>query len=311
LGLDVKAVKRSDKPEEVWEALEMEMAQRGFLVFPDQGVMTPDEQIHASCLWGGRQMHSTHGVHPATPEGNHHIFRLSNDRQHGILGVGPQWHNDGSFVEGTFSHVGYHIIRVPEKGGGTYFAHQGAAFDKLPPEKQERWQRLVSLNSNSGVLHPVVHEHYISGRKSVWLHLGMTGAVIEKLPDGETHGPHKLPFRLLNEEEMKDLFHTYNDLLNAGIKDGYAINCQYQDGDLIMIDNLAIGHKASPEAHKSAEEQGLRIMHRTTVHAVQDFEPGFGLPIAMDPYSGNPFGEGVWLGGGIGFKWDDKIRYQN
>ena len=200
--------------------------------------MTPIQQIEASCLWGGRQIHSTHGVHPATPDNNRHIFRLSNDPQHGIVGVGPQvksqssaltswlkcfalhlyvkklsdwwyanvlkwlvfesmfefwcssqrvvdctfsvtttkWHNDGSFLTGTFSHVGYHIIRVPEQGGGTWFAHQGAAYDMLSPSQQERWSRLVSVNSNSGVLHPLVHKHNISKRTSIWLHLGMTGA---------------------------------------------------------------------------------------------------------------------------------------
>lgn len=86
----------------------------------------------ASEYWGGRRIHSTHGVHPAAP--NEHIFRLSNDPNHGILGVGPQWHNDGSFELKTFSHVGYHIVRVPENGGDTHFSHQGAAFDALPKE---------------------------------------------------------------------------------------------------------------------------------------------------------------------------------
>lgn len=309
-GLDWNAYKDLP-PETVLDALEMEMAQRGFLVFPNQGVMTPQEQIKASCLWGGREMHSTHGVHPQTPEGNPHIFRLSNDPAHGILGVGPQWHNDGSFVEGTFSHVGYHIIRVPEKGGGTFFAHQGAAFDSLSPEEQERWSRLVSINSNSGVLHPVVHKHTISGRKSVWLHLGMTGAVLERLED-EMVEQGKLPFRLLSHFEMKELFHAYNDLLNKGVEEGYTLNYEYKEGDLIVIDNLAIGHKAAPEAHKSAEEQGLRILHRTTVRATHPFKPGFGLPQAIDIFGPNPLNkDGVWIGGGIGFRWDDDIHMQN
>ena len=261
--------------------------------------MSVDQLIQASVWWGGKEMHSTHGVHPATPGKNRHIFRLSNDRQHGILGVGPQWHNDGSFEAGTFSHVGYHIIRVPEKGGGTYFAHQGAAFDALPPEKQEYWSRLTSVNSNSGVIHPMVHEHPISGRKSVWLHLGMTGAVIEKTKDEEG-------FRLLDYDEMRALFNEYNDLLNAGMKDGYSIPYEYKDGDCIFIDNLAVAHRASPEAHQPASVQGLRIMHRTTVKATQDFEPHFGLPLWLNIHGENPFSEGIWQGGGIGFRWDGK-----
>ena len=49
--------------------------------------MTGDEQVFASKLWGGRKMHSTHGVHPKAP--NVDIFRLSNDPKVGINGVGP------------------------------------------------------------------------------------------------------------------------------------------------------------------------------------------------------------------------------
>lgn len=153
-GLDFKQHPRAPPPEDVRQALEAEMAHRGFVVFKEQHDLSVDQLLNASEWWGGREIHSTHGVHPATPDMNRHIFRLSNDRKHGILGVGPQWHNDGSFEPGTFSHVGYYMVRVPEHGGGTYFAHQGAAFDALPADRQEFWQRLTSVNSNSGVVHP-------------------------------------------------------------------------------------------------------------------------------------------------------------
>ena len=90
LGANVRGLDLRNKPsEEVLEALQHVCAHWGFLNFKDQGVMNGDEQVTASEYFGGRQMHSTHGVHPRAP--NKHIFRLSNDEQHGILGVGPQW----------------------------------------------------------------------------------------------------------------------------------------------------------------------------------------------------------------------------
>jgi len=305
-GLDLCA---DEPPPVVLEALEAEMAARGFLVFAEQGVLSGEEQCRASEFWGGRQMHSTHGVHPEAP--NRHIFRLSNDPEMGILGVGPQWHNDGSFVVDVFSHVCYHIVRVPEKGGDTCFAHQGAAYDALPKEKQALWSRLVSINATSGVLHPVVHNHPISGRRSVYLHLGMTGGVLEKLEGNDS-------FRLLGEQELTQLFREYNDLLNNGLpgKGDYAVSYKYQEGDCIFIDNLAVAHKASPEAHGDPRNQGVRILHRTTIKAPQDFLPGFGLPNtatrpllmqAMKESGGN----GVFVSGGLGFRWDASIRMQN
>ncbi|EOD09259.1 hypothetical protein EMIHUDRAFT_216634 [Emiliania huxleyi CCMP1516] len=340
-GLDL----RKTPPEPVLDALQSAMAVRGFLVFKDQGTLSGDEQVIASELWGAREMHSTHGVHPKAP--NKHIFRLSNDRNVGILGVGPQWHNDGSFERGVFSHVGYHIIRVAEGGGGTIFAHQGGAFDALPEVEQERWQRLVSINSNSGVLHPVVHAHPISGRKSVYLHLGMTGAVLEVVPKSDD--PSAVgSLRLLDEGEMRHLFQTYNALLNKGFAPGQAdllagvptygtrvelaglaakpelngrrgvvdgvLDRDNGQGDCIFIDNLAVAHRATPEAHRPASEVGLRILHRTTIKAPSNFDPPFGLPPVLNIHGANPLGNaagGVWQGGGLGFRWDETIPMQN
>lgn len=303
-GLDLRATTKDSK---LLPALQAVMAARGYLAFRGQGVLSGDEQVSASILFGGQRMHSTHGVHPKAP--NEHIFRLSNDQEHGILGVGPQWHNDGSFNRAVFSHVGYHIIRVPEKGGATTFSHQGAAFDALTKEEQEVWSRRVSINSNSGVVHPMVHAHPISGRKSIYLHLGMTGAVLEMRP-GIDKVTKMADLRLLEQDEMTRLFNRYNAILN---NPAYSHDHQYMQGDCIIIDNLSVGHRATKEAHADAGVQGLRILHRTTVAGMVDFDPpdNFNIPHMININGPNPFGTGVFIGGGLGFRWDPTIRMQN
>ena len=301
-GIDLSAT--DELPNEVVDILEREMAWRGFLVFKNDTQLDVEDFLRVSCLWGGKELHSTHGVHPETPGGNPHIFRLSNDERHGIPDVGPQWHNDGSFLPATFSHSGYHIIRPAENGGGTHFAHQALAFEALSEDRKERWSRLSSVNSSSGVVHPMVHEHPISGQKCIWLHLGMTGAVLEKLPDRDA-------FRLLHADELRQLCHEYNDILNAGLTNGYAVAYEYQENDCVFIDNLAVAHRAAPEAHMPVERQGLRIMHRSTVKGVQDLVPGFGLPLYVKIDEPNPIGEGVWKGGGVGFRWEAGIPMRN
>lgn len=314
-GADV----RSRLPAPVIAALEQEMANRGFIVFKGQTGLSAEELVGASKWWGGQEIHSTHGVHPATPEMNRDIFRCSNDHQHGILGVGPQWHNDGSFEAATFSHSAYYMARAPEHGGGTHFAHQGAAFDALPQDKKEFWQRLVSVNATSGVSHPLVHVHPISGRKSVWLHLGMTGAVIERLPeqgvaiDQLQQQPATIDqLRLLNEAQMTELFNDYNDLLNASFELGYGIRYHYDTGDLLFIDNWALAHRAAPEAHLPAAQQGLRIMDRVTIKSPRDLAPHFGLPQHINIFRPHPFNnDGVWQAGSVGFRWRDDIPMQN
>ncbi|PWJ21396.1 TauD/TfdA dioxygenase family protein [Jannaschia seohaensis] len=301
-GIDLSAA--DTLPPELVDVLEREMAERGFLVFKNARSLEPEDFLRASCLWGGRELHSTHGVHPQTPGGNPHIFRLSNDPRHGIPDVGPQWHNDGSFLPATFSHSGYHIIRPAENGGGTHFAHQGRAFAALPEDRRERWQRLSSVNSASGVVHPVVHVHPVSGQRCIWLHLGMTGAVIEKLPDRDA-------FRLLHADELAQLCREYNDILDAGLTNGYAMAFEYAENDCVFIDNLAVAHRAAPEAHMPVERQGLRIMHRSTVKGVKDLAPGFDLPQHVGIDGPNPIGEGVWHAGGVGFRWQDGIPMRN
>ena len=39
----------------------------------------------------------------------------------------------------------------------------------------------------------------------------------------------------------------------------------WDEGDFGILDNLAMAHFASPDTQNSAEEAGLRVMHRTSV----------------------------------------------
>ena len=98
------------------------------------------------------------------------------------------------------------------------------------------------MNSASGVVHPLVHQHPITGHRCVWLHLGMTGAVVEKLPIGDN-------FRLLDRDSLTQLCRAYASVLDEGIKNGYATQYEYRQNDCVFIDNLAIAHRAAPQAH--------------------------------------------------------------
>lgn len=84
-----------------------------------------------------------------------------------------------SFCREVFGHVVYHIIKAPIGAGDTRFAHLGAAYDRLAPPVQARLRRCASVNSNGGAVHPLAAPHPVSGRLSLYLHLGMTGAMLE------------------------------------------------------------------------------------------------------------------------------------
>ena len=116
---------------------------------------------------------------------------------------------------------------------------------------------------------------------------------------------------MLRESELRALCHRYNELLNSGLEEGYAVKYDYEENDCLFIDNLAVAHRASSEAHVPAQEQGLRIMHRSTVKGITDLAPDFGLPQYLDIYGLSPLGEGVWQSGGLGFRWDENAPMQN
>jgi len=225
-------------------------------------------------------------------------------------GVGPQWHHDGSFEKAVFSHVGYHIVSLHETGGDTMFAHVGSAYDALPPEKQAYWQQLVSFNSQSGVLHPLVTRHPISRRRTLFLHLGMTGGVLRK--DAKEN-----KFDLLQHDELVELMVDYNDLLNAGLLANggrYAVSYQWNLGDVVFTDNLAVAHKASAKAHVSPSTNGLRVIHRTPVKGIHPLLPPFSLPAVFNRQlldDSNSSGNGVLVTGAAGFRWSPTEPIKN
>ena len=282
------------------------LAHCGVMVFKNHGGLDGNDQIKLAEFFGGKKPHSTHGVHPKAP--NRHIFRLSNNQNEGIVGIGPQWHNDGSFERRVFSHWIAYIVKAPENGGGTKFSSTHLAYNRLTEKEKKLWKKYVSINATSGVVHPMVYRHPISGLLHIYLHLGMTGAILNT----DTQ-------KLLNREEMQAIFNRYNNLLH---EDYY--EHKYETGDAIIIDNLAVAHAAAPSAHDTTLKGGVRILHRVTVAGMVSFDSvdGF-LPVSektrkplcddvYDIYGENPFNEdGVWVGGGLGFRWDPYIKMRN
>ena len=200
IGAQVSGVDLSSKdapPPELVEVLEREMAQRGFLVFKNDAQLDAEDFLRASCLWGGQELHSTHGVHPQTPGGSATIFRLSNDERHGRS---PMSGRNGTvtavscrrrFPLGPHHPAGRERRRHAFRASGPCLrgAAGGPTGAVEPPVLGEfRLRR----RAPAGARHPV------SGQSCIWLHLGMTGAVIEKLPDRDG-------FSLLHADDLQQL----------------------------------------------------------------------------------------------------------
>ena len=324
-----------------------------------------EKQCRLSECFGAGALHSTHGVHPEAPCRD--IFRLSNDPNHGFNSVGPEWHNDGSFCREVFGHVVYHIVKAPDGAGDTRFAHLGVAYDSQAAAVQKRLRRCASVNSNGGAVHPLAAQHPLSGRTSLYLHLGMTGAMLEVPPSGDASGDAsvsgdieggggggcsgrgsgmadvsdgggggsggnatlgvlcdavapptltKLKGAVAAEglglptdvvawpnEEMDGFFSRFSALLDDP---AVSYSHKWREGDVVIIDNLAVAHKAAPGAHAAVEATGLRILHRTTILSSRAHDPPahLALPHTLDTRAACPFEPpATWCEGYVGFRW--------
>ena len=75
---------------------------------------------------------------------------------------------------------------------------------------------------------------------------------------------------------------------------------------MIIIDNLAVAHKAAPGAHTLAS--GLRILHRTTILSDRPHDPPshLRLPCELPTTQACPFESGAtWKEGYVGFRWGE------
>ena len=399
-GLDIAAMDGA-LPPELAGALEILMAVHGFVLLRGQGqpqeesgvagtYLTAEQQCRLSECFGAGALHSTHGVHPEAPCRD--IFRLSNDPNHGFNSVGPEWHNDGSFCREVFGHVVYHIVKAPSGAGDTRFAHLGIAFSKLAASVQARLRRCASVNSNGGAVHPLAAPHPISGRPSLYLHLGMTGAMLEVHPSAAGGGeggsadgaygrggdaglkeaddevppsrkragsfleaaqeraadaaaggaaasdaaaadaaappssvvdlcgattPDGLPKAKPRESarlglghvvawrdaEMDAFFSRFSALLDHP---SVSYSHKWAEGDVVIIDNLAVAHKAAPGAHTLSS--GLRILHRSTILSSRAHDPSadLKLPHTLPTDQPCPFeASATWREGYVGFRWGE------
>ncbi len=343
---------------ELRATLEAALARHGGLLVLRNASLPGAALASFSRLLGGGALAARHLVHPRAVDED--VLRLSNAPAQGVTGVGGQWHHDGAFERRPFSHVLFHAQRMPSAGGGgTLLAPLAPAVASLSTAMREEWAQLASVNAFSGAVHPLLHRHPTSGQLVLFLHLAQTGAFL-RWPRGpaseceatgeraaryatlEAMDPSVAPpvgagHRTLSAAEARALLRTVHALL-----DRHALSFTYEPHDLLIIDNLAVAHRAAPDALKPGavgaggggaaggggdaggaldpageDEPGLRIMHRTTVkgtHALDPPRPS-GLPPFVYVWGDNPLDDGgVWQGSdywGAGFAWNTSLTLRN
>ena len=238
------------------------------LVVRDQ-VLSHEDHIRVSRLFGEPEVHVQDQY---TVPGFAQIVTISNIHRNGVpIGLydgdnEQEWHTDLSFRPQMSSVSLLYSVVAPEVGGQTRFADTTAAYDDLPDELavrvdgREAVHSLVHLFEQQAadnpakvpltevqrarvpdVVHPLVRLHPRTGRRSLLL-----GDMIIRNVVG------------LGQAESAVLL----DQLHAhATAERYVYSHRWAVGDLVIWDNRATMHTASPCDHSRHQ----RLLYRTTV----------------------------------------------
>lgn len=182
------------------------------------------------------------------------------------------WHTDSSFTRDRTTYSLLLAHEVPSAGGDTLFADMRGAYDALPPATQDRIEGLQVVHNwwhsrrkagfpisdeevearQPQAVHPLVHTHALSGRKSLYIAAHARSVVGMDRAEGEA---------LLAR------------LIDHATQDRFTFAHQWAKGDLVIWDNFSTMHRGND--YDDVHER--RDMRRTTVLA---WPPP---PIVQDP----------------------------
>lgn len=237
------------------------------LVFPGQD-LDDDAQIAFSRRFG--ELEKTH-AHVANNHTNKPVSVISNLGPDGKLmrpddprvqfRIGQRnWHSDSSFKRVPAKASLLHARVLPPDGGDTEFASLRAAYDALPEDGKKKLDGLVAIH------------HYANSRRGMDIKIStdeedkrfppVPQAMIRVNPANGRKalfvGAHASHIRDMPEEDGRALL---AELLAFATRRDFVYRHHWRVGDLVIYDNRAVLHRATPYAITDHP----RILHRTTV----------------------------------------------
>jgi len=257
VGLDYSQL----EDEGVTRRLEYLWLRHSLLLF--RGLDAEDEEnlVRLSRVFGQLEIHGrTEYLSPKTPE----LLYVSNirkgDRAIGILGDGEAgWHHDQSYLPRPAMGSLLAAHTVPAQGGNTSFADMAGAYEALPQSMKGRIEGLTALHSyahfnaqysepanenqrkrQTDVVHPVVRQHPLTGRKALYVSPGVTVRIVG-IPEDESAA-------LLRE------LHAW------ATRPEFVYEHRWSIGDGVLWDNACTIHRREP-----FDPEQRRLMKRTTI----------------------------------------------
>lgn len=220
-----------------------------FLHFTGQEDLTWEEQLTFVQLFGEAYDESLHVNRRSFPgEKDPRVAVFSNHPDHGLANVGIEgFHSDGN------------VVPIPHKANILFCesAIEGGDTELVPlDEVAKRLDPSVYTNVNfvsghvEGLNQPLVYPHPSTGRRTMFFGLGRLSGRYTR------HGIE------MTQEETDQI----TDAIQNAIEEVGPYHHKWKNGDILMIDNLAMAHKASPGSQKPIKGgEEIRIMRRVTL----------------------------------------------
>jgi len=198
----------------------------------------------------------------AHPEINVISNVVENGTPIGGLGDGEAvWHADMTYVEVPPKAAILHSLEVPPDGGNTYFADMFTAYETLPEELKNAAASRIAVHDASrnsagmlrkgyreisdvreivGARHPLVRTDPQTGRKALFL--------------GRRPSSYVTGMGVAGSEALLDALWAHATAKR------FTMCHQWQVGDVLMWNNLAVLHRRDP-----FDPQTRRVMHRTQI----------------------------------------------
>ncbi len=246
------------------------------LVFRDQQLTDEEEMAFAQRLDGelhaktgaaaiGKSRLGIEAVADISNVGKDGTIYSAEDRAR-LYGLGNRlWHTDASFQDPAGRYSMLHARVLPPAGGDTLFADMRAAYDALDGEMKAKLEGLTchhsiahsrmtlgfefspeELEKLRGAYHPLVRTLVRSGRKSLYLASHAARIMEMPVPEGKL-----LLWELTQHATQPEFVYRH----------------QWQDGDLVIWDNRATMHRATP----FDDTQHRRELRRVTTLDLTEF----------------------------------------
>jgi len=228
------------------------------LIFRNQS-LSFDDQVKFTEVFGPLDHRLRPGDRPFRHPDDRRIQVVSNDRRGPTLTLATMfWHTDQSFRRDPAPVIILKAVVVPPVGGVTMFADMRAAYDALAPDLQTSVDSLkarhrfgalfgsssVATSRSGAVIHPLVREHPITKRRSLYLN--------------------QFSLELLQGVRRERGAELLRSLYSHALKPEFIYSHKWTPGDVLVWDNTSLMHSAA-----DIPTDAPRVLHRTHTRAVR------------------------------------------